>query len=53
MEVLRLLMAEGAAHLVFVTSADGRLEGVVTKSDVLRALSSRNGSYEGTGDGHL
>lgn len=41
MEVLRLLMDQRGHHLLFVTSAAGTLEGVVTKSDVLRALGER------------
>lgn len=41
MEALRLLMAQGGQHMVLVNSAAGQLEGVLTKSDVLSALSSR------------
>ena len=41
MEVLRLLTGQGGQHLVLVTSPTGQLEGVVTKSDVLRALALR------------
>ncbi len=41
MEVLRLLMGQHGQHLLLVTSPDGTLAGVVTKSDVLRALAVR------------
>ena len=44
MEVLRLLMGQHGQHLLLVASAEGALAGVVTKSDVLRALAVRGGN---------
>ncbi|HVC18847.1 MAG TPA: chloride channel protein [Vicinamibacterales bacterium] len=41
MEALRLLTSRSGQHLLLVTSADGRLDGIVTKSDILRALTTR------------
>lgn len=38
MEALRLLLSEYRQHMLLVTSASGHLEGIVTKSDILRAL---------------
>lgn len=42
---LRLLMAPHGQHLLIVESDDGRLEGMVTKTDILSALSA--GAVEG------
>jgi CIC family chloride channel protein len=42
MEALRLLLRERAQHMLLVTSADGKLEGVVTKADILEALKTRD-----------
>lgn len=41
MEALRLLVAERAQPMLLVTSASGRLEGIVTKTDILEALKTR------------
>ncbi|WP_348269572.1 chloride channel protein [Edaphobacter paludis] len=38
MEGLRLLMSEHRQHMLLVTSGAGKLEGVVTKTDILQAL---------------
>jgi len=39
MEALRILMQPAAPHMVMVTSETGKLEGILTKTDVLSALS--------------
>jgi chloride channel protein, CIC family len=39
-DALRLLMAPQGQHMLIVTSDDGRLKGIVTKTDVLSALSA-------------
>jgi CBS-domain-containing membrane protein len=36
-----LLLAEHQQHMLLVISANGRLEGIVTKSDILKALEVR------------
>jgi chloride channel protein, CIC family len=41
MEALRLLLREGAQPMLLVTSNGGKLEGIVTKTDVLEALKTR------------
>jgi CBS-domain-containing membrane protein len=41
MEALRLLLGERHRPMLFVASQQGRLEGIVTKSDVLTALQPR------------
>jgi CIC family chloride channel protein len=41
MESLRLLLSEHGQHMMFVTSATGELEGIVTKTDILEALKTR------------
>jgi CIC family chloride channel protein len=41
MEGLRLLLSEHRQHMLLVTSAAGKLEGVVTKTDILQALKTR------------
>ncbi|HEV2420672.1 MAG TPA: chloride channel protein [Candidatus Acidoferrales bacterium] len=41
MEALRLLLRERAQHMLLVTSPDGKLEGIVTKADILEALKTR------------
>lgn len=41
MEALRLLLSEHRQHMLLVISANGRLEGIVTKSDILKALKAR------------
>jgi CIC family chloride channel protein len=45
MEALRLLLSEHDQHLLLVTSAGGKLEGVLAKTDILTALKMRS---EGT-----
>ena len=40
-EALRLLMRQRAQHVLLVVAADGKLDGIVTKTDVLAALSPR------------
>ncbi|MGB7228653.1 MAG: chloride channel protein, partial [Candidatus Acidiferrales bacterium] len=37
-EALRLLMGQDAQHMLLVTSKEGKLEGVLTKTDILSAL---------------
>jgi CBS-domain-containing membrane protein len=51
-EALRLLMSQRAHHMVLVTSEDGDLEGILTKTDVLSALNQRsqNGLHSTPGD---
>lgn len=39
-EALRLLVGQTGQHMLLVTSSEGRLEGIVTKTDLLSALSS-------------
>jgi chloride channel protein, CIC family len=41
MEALRLLLSEDAEHMLLVTTPGGKLEGVVTKTDVLEAIQVR------------
>jgi len=41
MEALRLLLSERAQPMLLVTSAEGKLEGIVTKTDILEALKTR------------
>lgn len=41
MEALRLLLSERARPMLLVTSASGKLEGIVTKTDILEALKTR------------
>ncbi len=45
-EALRLLARENAPQLLLVASAEGSLEGIVTKTDILRSLG--NGAAGGT-----
>jgi chloride channel protein, CIC family len=45
MEALRLLLGERGQSALLVTSGEGRLEGIVTKTDLLQALQARG---EGT-----
>lgn len=44
MEALRLLLSEYRQHMLLVTSATGKLEGIVTKTDILRALRTHKNS---------
>ncbi len=41
MEALRLLTSEHREPMLLVVSAEGRMEGIVTKSDILQALTIR------------
>jgi len=41
MEALRILLGERAQRLLLVTSSNGKLEGIVTKTDILEALRTR------------
>ena len=41
MEALRMLLSERSRPMLLVTSASGRLEGIVTKTDILEALKTR------------
>lgn len=41
MEALRLLLGERQQPMLLVTSTDGKLEGIVTKTDILEALKTR------------
>ncbi len=49
LEALRLLMSQSRRHMLLVISADGKLDGVVTKTDILGALNTAaiNGSNSG------
>ncbi|MEO6964336.1 MAG: CBS domain-containing protein, partial [Acidobacteriaceae bacterium] len=42
-EALRLLLSEHGYHLLLVTSEEGRLLGILTKTDILSALDLRVG----------
>ncbi|HKD03684.1 MAG TPA: CBS domain-containing protein, partial [Terriglobales bacterium] len=41
MEALRMLLSERSRPMLLVTSASRRLEGIVTKTDILEALKTR------------
>jgi CIC family chloride channel protein len=41
MEALRLLLSENRQQMLLIISAAGKLEGIVTKTDILRALDTR------------
>ena len=43
-EALRLLLSEHDYHMLLVTSEDGKLTGILTKTDILAALKLRGGS---------
>jgi CIC family chloride channel protein len=43
MEALRILTGEHARQMLLVTKHDGRLEGIVTKTDILRAFGNGEG----------
>ena len=52
-EALRLLLSEQDYHMLLVTSEDGNLTGILTKTDILSALQLRGGGareavYEAT-----
>lgn len=42
MEALRLLLSEREQHMLLVTSTDGKMAGVLTKTDILSALKLRS-----------
>ncbi|MBI3759531.1 MAG: CBS domain-containing protein, partial [Deltaproteobacteria bacterium] len=42
-EALRMLALENSQRILFVIADDGKIEGVVTGSDILRALQPREG----------
>jgi CIC family chloride channel protein len=44
MEALRLLASENPDPMLLVTATDGELTGIVTKTDILRAVESSRGS---------
>lgn len=46
MEALRLLLSERAQPILLVTSSSGKLEGIVTKTDILEALKTRGESQD-------
>jgi CIC family chloride channel protein len=43
-EALRLLLGEYKQHMLLVISLEGNLEGIVTKTDILKALETRRSS---------
>lgn len=49
-EALRLLLSEQDYHMLLVTSEDGRLKGILTKTDILSALKLRGGVKESEGE---
>ncbi|MGH9406717.1 MAG: chloride channel protein [Terriglobia bacterium] len=51
MEALRLLMAQSGRDILLVTSEEGKLEGIVTKTDILSALNARSADGA-SGGGH-
>lgn len=40
MEAMRLLMSQSGQHMLLVTSPEGHLEGIVTKTDILSAVNA-------------
>ncbi len=46
MAALRLLLSERGQHMLLVTSEDGKLAGILTKTDILSALKSREASRQ-------
>jgi chloride channel protein, CIC family len=44
MEALHLMLSAHPPHLLFVASANGQIEGVVTRTDILEALKAVNGA---------
>jgi CIC family chloride channel protein len=49
MEALRLLLGEHGQPMLLVVSANGKLEGIVTKTDILRTLKTRRDPAMSTG----
>ncbi len=45
-EALRLLVREGAQQMLLVTDVDGSLDGIVTKTDILRAVGNGRGATQ-------
>ena len=50
MEALRLLMSEHRQPMLLVVSAQGNIQGIVTKTDILHALKTRGHAVEETMD---
>jgi predicted transcriptional regulator len=50
MEALRLLAREKPDPMLLVTATDGALTGIVTKTDILRAVESSHGSQTSDSD---
>ncbi len=48
MVALRLLLSERGQHMLLVTSENGKLAGILTKTDILTALKSREASRQAT-----
>ncbi|MGH9402431.1 MAG: chloride channel protein [Terriglobia bacterium] len=48
MEAMRLLMSQSGQHMLLVTSAEGHLEGIVTKTDILSAVNAGSSATETT-----
>lgn len=48
-EALRLLVGEHGQRLLLVASIDGKVQGMVTKTDILQSLSTARNPYEGSG----
>jgi CIC family chloride channel protein len=53
MEALRLLLSERAQSMLLVTSQEGKLEGVVTKTDLLEILKIRGEEIDTTDEKDL
>lgn len=56
MEAMRLLMSQSGQHMLLVTSPEGHLEGIVTKTDILSAVNAgrpTEPSTSGTNHGPL
>ncbi|MGC1783284.1 MAG: chloride channel protein [Acidobacteriaceae bacterium] len=56
MEALRLLLAERNRHMLFVISPQGKLDGILTRTDILLAFNAkRNGSLRSSvkANGHV
>ncbi|MGH9470712.1 MAG: chloride channel protein [Terriglobia bacterium] len=51
-EALRLLMSQSGRHMLLVTAPDGKLEGIVTKGDILSALNARAAEIKSSSGRH-
>ncbi|MGH9328204.1 MAG: chloride channel protein [Terriglobia bacterium] len=51
LEALRLLMGQRGQHMLLVASSEGKIEGILTKTDILSALNARS-SNGGVSPGH-